>query len=137
MQVYLLSIIFWGIGLLSPDNTASRKSAAENRPAAIACIPVKLLAFSGKSDGSSNILQWQTTSEVNTREFIIEKSADGDTYTLFAWVAPKGGLNGPAMYRYTDTAAASDTHYRLRMVDADGKEQISRPVFISKKPAGK
>lgn len=132
MQTYVL-LITWMISLL---NTGDR-TTVDNRSNTIACAPVKLLAFSGKSNDGRNTLQWQTVSEVNTREFIVERSADGATFTLYAWVTPKGTANGPAMYRYIDTASINEAHYRLRMVDADGKEQVSRTIFLSVKSTGK
>lgn len=134
MQLYFM-IIFWVAALVSPGQQASRYSVAAKAEHTTA-IPAKLLAFSGKADGTSNVLQWQTTSEVNVREFIIERSANGETFELFAWVTPKGALNNAALYRYTDsTATGTETFYRLRMVDADGKEQVSRIISITKKPA--
>ena len=133
MQLYFM-IILWIAAIVSPDQQAGRDSVATKASHAIA-IPAKLLAFTGKADGTDNILQWQTTSEVKVREFIIERSAHGQSFELFAWVTPKGAFNGAALYRYTDsTATSTETFYRLRMVDADGKEQVSRIISINKKP---
>jgi hypothetical protein len=46
-------------------------------------------------------------------------------------IAPKGTQNGPALYQYTDaTAPRIGVHYRLRMVDGDGKEQVSKVIYL-------
>jgi hypothetical protein len=132
MQIYFM-LILWITGIVNPGQQASAESITAKAQQAIA-IPVRLLAFTGKTDGTNNTLQWQTTSEANVREFIIERSADGQTFELFAWVTPKGAFNGTAFYRYNDTTATgNETFYRLRMVDADGKEQVSRVISITKK----
>jgi hypothetical protein len=134
MQIYLM-LILWIAGIVSPGQQANRTNVAAKAENTIS-IPAKLLAFTGKADGTGNVLQWQTTSEENVREFIIERSANGETFELFAWVTPKGAFHSAALYRYTDsTATGTETFYRLRMVDADGKEQVSRIISINKKAA--
>ncbi|MEJ0105575.1 MAG: hypothetical protein WDO19_24775 [Bacteroidota bacterium] len=41
-------------------------------------LPLRLLSFTGKRvNNLANRLQWQTADEVNTRQFIIEKSSTG------------------------------------------------------------
>lgn len=135
MQIYFFMIVLWFAGIVSSGQPASRNGVAPKAENTIA-IPSKLLAFTVKADGTGNMLQWQTTSEAKVREFIIERSADGETFELFAWVTPKGALNVATFYGYTDsTATTTETFYRLRMVDADGKEQVSRSISISKKAA--
>src|ERR1700742_2256188 len=98
MQLYL--IIFWVAGIIIPAPAASNHGVVKAQKSI--AVPARLLAFTGKTDGTSNVLQWHTTSEVNVREFIIERSANGETFELFAWVTPKGGFNAAALYRYTD-----------------------------------
>lgn len=124
--------IFWLANLLSSTPSQPYIRPADLKVRSFAAMPVKLLAFQVKSDGSSNILEWQTTSEVTTREFIIERSLDGKDFSLAFWITPKGALNTTTYYRYTDTTAGQQAHYRLRMVDADGKEQVSRIIVVSK-----
>ena len=131
MQVLFL-FIYWLVSLLSSAPRQSDISPADVKVKTIGAMPVKLLAFSVKSDGSSNILEWQTMSEVKTREFIIERSVDGKDFSLSFWVTPKGAPNAATYYRYTDNTAGPQAHYRLRMVDADGKEQVSRIIAVSK-----
>ena len=93
-------------------------------------MPAKLIAFQAKADGNVNILEWETTSEINTREFIIERSSDGKDFSLMYWVTPKGKANSSAFYMYTDNTAGAQSYYRLRMVDASGKEQVSKIVAV-------
>ncbi|HYF30750.1 MAG TPA: hypothetical protein VD993_06500 [Chitinophagaceae bacterium] len=132
MQV-LFVFLFWLATLFSGSNTAT--TSAKQHVKSI--VPVKLLAFKGKTDGNVNILEWHTTAEVNTREFIIETSADGNDLRPLIWVTPKGSAHGPTFYRYTDTTAGTQAYYRLRMVDADGKEQVSKIIAVKRQPVAK
>lgn len=134
MQLCIL-ITLWITGIIHPGQQASHDNVVATTRQATA-IPAKLLAFTGKADGTANILQWHTTSEVSVREFIIERCADGESFELFAWITPRGGFNAAALYRYSDSTAVNNTtYYRLRMVDTDGKEEISRIISINKKAA--
>ena len=130
----LFLFLFWLASLLS---STPNQPSIKTPDAAVKCSPiyVKLLAFNVKADGTGNILEWQTTSEVNTREFIIERSADGKDFSLAFWITPKGAPNSSTFYKYTDSTAGSQTYYRLRMVDASGKEQVSRIVAVNRQSA--
>ena len=130
MQILFL-FLFWLASLLSstPNQQSIKRPDAKQT---IPCIPVKLLVLNAKADDKGNILEWHTASEVNTREFIIERSADGKDFSLAFWITPKGSANTSTSYRHTDTSAGSQTYYRLRMVDANGKEQVSRIVAVNR-----
>lgn len=131
MQLCIL-ITLWITGIIHPGQQPRHDNVVAKTEHATA-IPARLLAFTGKTDGTANVLQWHTNSEVTVREFIIERSANGQTFELFAWITPKGGFNA-AIYRYTDSTAVNNpTYYRLRMVDANGREQVSRIISINKK----
>jgi hypothetical protein len=124
MQFFLL-FIFWVMGYFSPahNETGNNKQAAS---------AVKLVAFNARPEGNKNVLKWQTALEVNTREFIVEISADGKSFDLKAWISPKGTAQGPASYTYADASPSVKTFYRLRMVAADGKEQLSEVLSVSR-----
>ena len=135
MQVLFL-FIFWLAVLLSSSPSQPGIKTPDTKKVT-AAMPVKLITFQVKTDGSSNILEWETTSEVNTREFIIERSSDGKDFSLMYWITPKGKSNSATFYRYTDTTASTQSYYRLRMVDASGKEQVSKIVAVNKQSVSK
>ena len=123
---FLLFFILWATTLNSSPSQPG-KAATAIRPEAFS---VKLIAFKGKSDGARNILEWQTSSESDVREYIVEIAADGKEFVLTAWISPKGTAQGPATYKYIDAAPGAKTSYRLRIVGADGKEQLSNVITI-------
>jgi hypothetical protein len=97
-------------------------------PTLIQPLPLVLLSFTAtKTDGTSALLQWSTSHEVNVSRFIIEKSNDGSHFSDLDSVPASG--NTPASgnsstvnyYRYTDPhLLPGQNYYRLRMTDLDG-----------------
>ncbi len=90
-------------------------------------LPLDILSFTAKPDalGKSVILNWQTTNEVNTKEFIVEKRTE---HTEFTAIGTKASNNtaGIHNYSYTDNnAAPGHAYYRLKQVDKDGEYSYS------------
>ena len=80
-------------------------------------LPLKLLSFSAKKDGKTNLLQWTSANEVNVDRFEVERSSDGKDFSAIGKV--KAGLSN---YSFTDDNPLKATnYYRLRMVDKDGQ----------------
>ena len=88
-------------------------------------LPVKLLNFNvALRDGSVGV-NWATASEVNTKNFVVERSTDGVHFSALGTVAAAGNSSTAHQYQFTDAnvlqAGASALYYRLRIVDNDGK----------------
>lgn len=83
-------------------------------------LPLKLVSFTGKKSNVNNELSWQTQSEVNTDNFLVERSADGKVYKTIGKVAARGA-SGNNNYSFVDRLALKgDNIYRLKMTDLDG-----------------
>jgi hypothetical protein len=50
---------------------------------------VELISFSGLNDGSKNILNWKTTSEINSNRYEVERSLDGHDFKKIGEVRSK------------------------------------------------
>lgn len=95
-------------------------------------LPLKIVSFTGTAATACNILKWQTANEVNTKEFEIEKSADGITFNTVA-IKPAAGSAGN-MYQYTDCSMILKSQfYRLKMMDNDGRFAYSSMVKMERK----
>jgi hypothetical protein len=96
-------------------------------------LPLELKSFSGKIVGSANRLEWTTLTERNVAWHLVERSLNGADW---AEVGRKPGLlsaTTPTHYALDDLRPFSKTYYRLRSVDADGKEAVS-PVIVLTRP---
>ncbi len=99
--------------------------------------PLNLLDFTAVQAGQQVLLSWNTTEEVNTQSFIVERSANGNTWSPIDTVA--AGFSGNHSYRLTDyRPLQGSNYYRLRMVDVDQqyKYSIVRVVTFSQKENG-
>lgn len=95
----------------------------------VSTLPLQLLSFTGTAAAGCNKLQWRTENEINTKEFDIEKSIDGITFTSIGLKAAAGSGNNS--YAYDDCAVVPGKQfYRLRMVDNDSRFSYSPVIKI-------
>jgi Secretion system C-terminal sorting domain len=97
-------------------------------------IPVELVEFTGKAQGSKNALNWNTASERNANAFIVERSADGEKgFKSIGTVKASGTSSTPQYYAFLDENPLPVSYYRLLQVDFDGKEALSKVVTVQRK----
>jgi len=90
-------------------------------------MPVKLVAFDAKTEGSASLLTWSTTEEVNSDRFEIQRSSEGKSWEQIGTVASNGESSTLKNYHFIDqTPLNGQNLYRLRMVDKDGTFAYSR-----------
>jgi ELWxxDGT repeat protein len=103
----------------------------------LAPLPVKLESVTVSSAGADGQLKWQTASEQNTLEFVVERSDDGKTFSRIGAVAAAGHSSDKKTYLFADAGIGNSgrqiLYYRLRMRDRDGKETISKVVSLTLK----
>jgi len=89
-------------------------------------LPVELTKFQAVQQNEIVFLQWQTASELNTREFIIEHSIDGNYFEAITKISSIG--NSSKAQEYKDEHRTPDegiNYYRLKIVDIDGTFEYS------------
>jgi Concanavalin A-like lectin/glucanases superfamily len=99
-------------------------------------LPIKLTSFTATQKNNDVTIQWQTAQEANTKQFNVQRSADGINFTTLSVVAAKGNTVNNTNYTYTDNTIATlvntaVVYYRLQSVDFDGKTQYSPVVTVS------
>ncbi len=101
----------------------------------IPVVPVTLTEFKGTLQNKHILLQWSTSTEVNSKHFELEKSWDGINFKKIATLPAAGYSNTVKKYSFTDIEKLSEkNYYRLRSVDLDEKSRLSDIVLI--KPPG-
>lgn len=99
-------------------------------------LPVTLIDFSAKKAGLTSELTWTTKTEMNNAYFVIERSADGSTFTSLSDKINSKASNGNSTvsldYAYTDAVPLKGiNYYRLLQVDKDGSKKYSQVVRVS------
>ena len=91
----------------------------------LAVLPVSLSGFTAVGQRNSVSINWATTSETNTRHFILERSADGISFQGLANITASGNGQG-AVYQYRDFSAGTGKNfYRLKIMDHDNTHSYS------------
>ena len=89
-------------------------------------LPVEMANFKILQKSNSNLIQWETKSESESREFIIEKSLDGNEFEKIGSREAAGNSSATINYEFEDFEwQNSVTYYRLKMVDIDGTFEYS------------
>jgi len=85
-------------------------------------VPVKLNSFAVQKQNTSARIYWSTESEINSREFVVERSRDGITWTVVGNVAAAGNSSATREYSLTDVSPARGiNYYRLKSIDLDNR----------------
>ena len=105
-------------------------------------LPITLTTFKANKINESDVkLDWNTSSEINSDYFAIERSQNGRDWTETGTVGAAGNSTVPLAYTFYDHVPElikrsndNTLYYKLRMVDLDGKETYSdiRVVHLGK-----
>jgi hypothetical protein len=98
----------------------------------IAPVPVELASFTADAQGTRVQLRWRTASETNNRGFYIQRAErTADSFADIGFVEGRGTSRTAAEYGFADAPATEGIYrYRLRQVDYDGTEALSRPIAV-------
>ena len=93
-------------------------------------LPISITNFTVSKVNNTALLNWSSTLEVNAKEYQVLRSTDGRTFEPIGIVAAKGVASE---YKFTDMnlpLTANTIHYKLKLVDKDGKYSYSENRLI-------
>lgn len=137
----LFSVRFTGSGYLNTSFNYTYTDAAGFGSASPALytinwslpLPVQLSFFQVHKNNLTVLLNWNTSSENNNKEFVIERSADGNKWEQIGLVASKadnGNSSNKLDYTFTDkNPLGNANYYRLKQIDFDNKFEYS-PIRV-------
>ncbi len=100
-----------------------------------AVLPITLSEFKGYEKNNAAILNWQTSQEVNSTGFDIQKSLDGVTFETIGFVKSAGTSVKKINYDFTDPSLSAHVqYYRLKQLDNNGHFTYSKIVTITTTP---
>jgi hypothetical protein len=98
-------------------------------------IPVSLFDFTARADKSQVRAQWQTSQEINSQSFIVERATDGNQFTAIGSVAAAGNTDVVKRYQFTDSDPQTGlNYYRLKMIDRDASFTYSKVAVVKFNP---
>jgi hypothetical protein len=104
-----------------PSNTSCQLTATVLVPANCAILPVNMLSFDAQLENNHVSVTWATASEINCRNFVVEKSKDGFNFISTATLACHNS-SGNSAYSFIDEYPYTGTsYYRVKQTDLNGK----------------
>lgn len=95
-------------------------------------LPVEMLVFTGRKNGTEILLNWETASELNNDYFIIERATDEMAFTEIGRVDGNGNSTQGNSYTFIDSdPAEGNNYYRLKQTDYNGMFAYSDLVVIN------
>jgi hypothetical protein len=92
-------------------------------------IPVELISFTAKANGSKILLNWSTATELNNYGFDVQRSVDCKEYGTIGFVKGFGTTAVQHEYSFADKNINSGKYYyRLKQIDLDGSHEYSKVV---------
>ena len=118
-------------------STCSQSGCCSVLIPAAAPLPVKLTTFSGRmQQNGAVLLNWASDFELESYKYSIERSTDGYTYTEIGNLAAAGSSYKSISYSFTDNNFSGVAFYRLKMIDIDGRSELSKVVYVNSKGTG-
>jgi len=132
LPYYFFGFEFNNDGLLAAENYL----VPNNQP--LYPLPVELKSFTAKLSNSRVKLDWATASEKNNKGFEVQRSKDGEQFTVLQFVKGQGSKSNETVYSTIDTQPLSGTsYYRLKQVDHDGTFAYSPVVAVTNAEAAR
>ncbi len=95
-------------------------------------LPIELLQFTALLDNTAVKLDWITASEKDLDYFILERSANGNSFEEIGIVDGQGHSTVSSSYDHTDYQPLPGTsYYRLKILDVDGQFEYSEIQIVS------
>jgi hypothetical protein len=100
-------------------------------------VPVELISFTGRLNGSNVTLNWGTATEINNYGFEIEKMAgkrqtDAGSWEKIGFVNGTGTTTFAHYYSFADkNVSAGNYTYRLKQIDQNGKFTYSKTIEVN------
>jgi hypothetical protein len=98
-------------------------------------LPIKLSSFSGRLNTESEAtIAWSSSLEENSFKYEVQRSADGKNFVTVGTVTAAGTSLETVKYSFKDVLPGSGAYfYRLKMIDIDGKSEMSKTVYVNSK----
>ena len=89
-------------------------------------LPVEWLAFTANKQQNDVLLEWSTAQEMNTQDFVVQHSIDGEVFANLNTQAAAGNSSTIQEYNYVHTApVVGYNYYRIHQRDMNGESAYS------------
>jgi hypothetical protein len=101
---------------------------------ALSTLPLQWLQFTASKQGGGVVLNWRTTAEQGTRDFLVQHSTDGQNWKNIGTVEASGNNSAEQSYSFVHGMPVKGLNaYRLLQRDVDGRSSYSRIATVNLK----
>ena len=104
-------------------------------------LPIRLTDFTVSLIGNDGLLKWTTAQELNTKNYTVQRSYDGQNFYDIGVVEAASLSSNDHAYSFTDADVASSgkniIYYRLVATDNDGKSANTNIITLRLRGTGK
>jgi ELWxxDGT repeat protein len=97
-------------------------------------LPVKLTSFTVLPKDNDALLQWTVQQEINSKDYTVQRSFDGEHFEDIGIVPAAGNSSSPLQYSFTDAgimnAGHSVVYYRLNEQDKDDRSSLTNIISL-------
>lgn len=95
-------------------------------------LPVKLISFDAVPSDNAVDINWTTITEINSRDFTVQRSIDGLEYKNIETIPGAGNSNTVLNYYLRDNSPARGlSYYRLMQTDYNGEISYSQAIAVN------
>lgn len=97
----------------------------------LSVLPVTVVSFTGRVQGSNNLLQWTVRDEQALSHYVVERSTNNGRFEPLSTIAAKNSTSETS-YAYTDVRPTQSYFYRLKSVNDNGSYTYSEVIRLSR-----
>jgi len=116
------ALISWTDGR---NSATSGSDIYANRVLADGTLPIQILSFDARVMPAYVTVRWSTATELNSREFYVQRSTDGSNFENITTTPAAGNSNTVRKYEYDDAEGrnlkVNQLFYRIMETDIDGQ----------------
>lgn len=114
------------------NGTITQNSTVVQFPANFnACLflPAQIIALSYTRQNQVLNLQWKVSNEINVKEYVVEKSTNGNSFYYLSAISVSNSSETVKTYEAADIITTGTAYYRLKIVDKDGRFMYSKVLL--------
>jgi hypothetical protein len=93
-------------------------------------LPLTLVSFTAYRQDNYTQIDWKTEQEYNMKHFVVERSDDGRSFYAINQLTARNSGNTEQYYTRDHAPVQHTAYYRLKSVDGNGRENLSRTVAV-------
>ena len=94
-------------------------------------LPIEFQSITATAKGSINVINFSTATEKDVKAFAIDRSVNNRTWEVIGTLAAIGGVK-TTEYSFNDINPTTLSYYRVRSIETNGKDQISKIVAVKR-----